>query len=1019
VLSFSAFPLAGFVVDKARGLILTNRHVVKPGPVVAEAVFVNREEVAVKRLYYDPVHDFGFLRYAPAALQFMVPEELPLFPAGAVVGTEIRVIGNDSGEKLSILSGTIARTDRDAPTYGAHTYNDFNIWYVQAASGTKGGSSGSPVLDIHGQCIALNAGSKSKSAAAYYLPLHRVARALELIQKQMPLPAAGASVLRPLTRAPAIPRGCLLATFQFKGFDDVRRLGLSRATEAAVRAIGETTGMLTVESVLPGGPAHDKLLPGDVLVMVDHVFVRQFTTLEGLLDIAVGRPVTVSIERGGITHEYRLQVADLHSVTPNRYLDCWGGVLHALSYQVARNANCALGGPPGGCYVAEPGYVLSTAAGLPRGCVLTKINSRVIRTVDDAAAALAELKPEQKVPVEWVLFNDRQRPKQGLVSCHSRWYGPLTWMTREDVTGQWTPSAVLPSVPSPVPDASVLKRLGDGAGDAPAAKRARLQGQQPSTGGLTGTLSRLFYGLMPAPSAGSSASAAITSEAVAAILRTSLVLLTVDIPPVALLDGVHGRSFRGLGVIVRHSNTDVQPIGLIVTDRNTVPVDACDITASFAAHPGEVRCRVEFLHPTHNIAIVSYDARDLPPAAAAAATAAPVVCEPPLGRGEAVHLVGISAALRPLGRRSHVTDAWHALSIPIADAPRFRVTNTEVIELDDDFGVQFAGVLADVGSNGGVRVRAMWASFSKQVAKDDDRNFVRGIHARSWMPHVDAAIVRAQEAERSAGLPQLGQRLPIIMAPPDPVWLLDAELSPVHLSKAAGHGLSAAWVEKLTAASDRCQAMRVVGLPACSLARDVLKESDFVLDVDGRHITCCEDVDGALAAHMRTSPHDAESHNAVQVTLWRDGAEHTLSVPLTRESGLGTNRVVLWAGAQVQAVHRSVLELGWAPPETLKQPDGGGVYISRWHHGSPAHRYGLYALVWIQSVNGVPTPNLDAFLRVVQALPDGADARLMTVSLHQTQKALTMKMDNVYWPTVEMRRGDDGEWHRTQLGPSA
>jgi hypothetical protein len=27
-----------------------------------------------------------------------------------------------------------------------------------------------------------------------------------------------------------------------------------------------------------------------------------------------------------------------------------------------------------------------------------------------------------------------------------------------------------------------------------------------------------------------------------------------------------------------------------------------------------------------------------------------------------------------------------------------------------------------------------------------------------------------------------------------------------------------------------------------------------------------------------------------------------------------------------------------------------GVYISRWHHGSPAHRYGLYALHWIQQV---------------------------------------------------------------------
>ena len=61
----------GFVVDAARGVILTNRHVVTPGPVTSEAIFLNREEVPVRPLYYDPVHDFGFLGFDPSKLQFM------------------------------------------------------------------------------------------------------------------------------------------------------------------------------------------------------------------------------------------------------------------------------------------------------------------------------------------------------------------------------------------------------------------------------------------------------------------------------------------------------------------------------------------------------------------------------------------------------------------------------------------------------------------------------------------------------------------------------------------------------------------------------------------------------------------------------------------------------------------------------------------------------------------------------------------------------------------------------------
>src|SRR5687767_816375 len=44
----------GFVVDAERGLILTNRHVVTPGPVTSEATFLNREEVQLYPLYRDP-----------------------------------------------------------------------------------------------------------------------------------------------------------------------------------------------------------------------------------------------------------------------------------------------------------------------------------------------------------------------------------------------------------------------------------------------------------------------------------------------------------------------------------------------------------------------------------------------------------------------------------------------------------------------------------------------------------------------------------------------------------------------------------------------------------------------------------------------------------------------------------------------------------------------------------------------------------------------------------------------------
>ena len=46
------------------------------------------------------LHWCGFFCYDPGAIQFLNYEEIPLAPEAACVGLEIRVVGNDSGEKV-------------------------------------------------------------------------------------------------------------------------------------------------------------------------------------------------------------------------------------------------------------------------------------------------------------------------------------------------------------------------------------------------------------------------------------------------------------------------------------------------------------------------------------------------------------------------------------------------------------------------------------------------------------------------------------------------------------------------------------------------------------------------------------------------------------------------------------------------------------------------------------------------------------------------------------------------------
>src|SRR6185369_4532592 len=405
----------GFVVDAERGLILTNRHVVTPGPVTSEATFLNREEVQLYPVYRDPIHDFGIYRYDPKKLRFIRPRSLPLYPDGAQIGREIRVIGNNAGEQLSILAGTIAKLDRDAPEYGIGKYNDFNTFYLQAASGTSGGSSGSPVVDIRGRVIALNAGGANGAASSCYLPLGRVKRALELIQQG---------------KTPS--RGTLETVFTYTPYDELKRLGLSAATESAVRkAFPQLTGMLVVSEVLPGSPSDDALQPGDILTKVNGKYLAQFEPLDDISDSSVGKTVELELERGGKAISAKVPVTDLHSITPSSYVEFGDGVVHTLSYQQARHFNV----PVKGAYVANPGYVLG-AAGVPRGAVISSFNSKDINTVDDLEAALKDLGDGDRASARFFTIDDPNGSQLRSVRMDRRWF-PARHCVRDDKQGIW------------------------------------------------------------------------------------------------------------------------------------------------------------------------------------------------------------------------------------------------------------------------------------------------------------------------------------------------------------------------------------------------------------------------------------------------------------------------------------------------------------------------------------------------------------------------------------------------------
>ncbi|KAI8391518.1 trypsin-like cysteine/serine peptidase domain-containing protein [Radiomyces spectabilis] len=406
---------SGFIVDAVNGIILTNRHVACAGPFVGEAVCHDHEEIDVYPIYRDPVHDFGFLKFDPKKIKYMPVTQVELRPELAKVGLDIRVVGNDAGEKLSILAGSISRLDRNTPEYGDLTYNDFNTFYLQAASSTSGGSSGSPVIDINGNAVALQAGGHIKAATDFFLPLDRIKRALQYVQ-----------------RGETVPRGDIQTHFTYRPFDETRRLGLRPESEDKLRkAFPDEIGLLVVEGVLPEGPAYGKLEEGDILLTMNGQYITKFVPFEEMLDSSVGQNITITIERGGKPMEFTINVGDLHAITPNRYVEIGGAVLNEVSYQLA-NAYCV---PCRGVYVAEPSGMFRLD-GPDNGWVIRSVDDKPTPDLDTFIEVMKGIPDRERVPVIYYSITDTHTSLVAVVHVQRHWT-PFRMAVRNDSTGLW------------------------------------------------------------------------------------------------------------------------------------------------------------------------------------------------------------------------------------------------------------------------------------------------------------------------------------------------------------------------------------------------------------------------------------------------------------------------------------------------------------------------------------------------------------------------------------------------------
>ena len=366
------------------------------------------------------------------------------------------------------------------------------------------------------------------------------------------------------------------------------------------------------------------------------------------------------------------------------------------------------------------------------------------------------------------------------------------------------------------------------------------------------------------------------------------------------------------------------------------------------------------MHPLHNLAVVRYDPRQLgetPVKAVKFAERMPAT-------GETVHVIGLQGDNRVASQQATVASIG-PVGFPLSRTLQFRDANLEILRLVNG-PADFDGVIVDKRGD----VAALWSSF----AYEDGRELVQQNMG------VPASLV--QEMLEYAR----GERT---------LYSAEIEFGLLSLAEARQLGLDEAWIERVTAHNPKRRTVLTVDrLVAGSPAAALLEPGDLLLAVDGKVVNSFADVNAVVRAPE------------VSLTIWRAGKEMTLPLKTVALSGRDVDRVLVWAGATLQAPHRAMAVQRGIEPD--------GVFIAFFMYGSPASRYKLWAGRRITEVDGIPVADLDAFIRAVSGRPDGASLRLKTVSWNDAVEIITLRLDQHYWPAYELRRTETG-WKRMPL----
>ena len=266
---------SGVIIDAARGLVLTNNHVIKDAE-RAIVTLIDRRQFTAKLVGTDPGTDIAVLQIqAPnlSALKLGDSDQL-------LVGDYVLAIGNPFGIGQTVTSGIVSALGRSG--LSVEGYEDF----IQTDASINPGNSGGALVNLRGELVGINTaiiGPAGGNVGIGFAVPSNMARA----------------VMNQIIKHGEVRRG---------------RLGIEMAdlSPELAKKLGVTTlDGAVVAVVQPGSPAEKSgLREGDVVTALGGRAIRNAAELRARLGLtAIGEEVEMRITRGGATRSIRTQIA--------------------------------------------------------------------------------------------------------------------------------------------------------------------------------------------------------------------------------------------------------------------------------------------------------------------------------------------------------------------------------------------------------------------------------------------------------------------------------------------------------------------------------------------------------------------------------------------------------------------------------------------------------------------------------------------------------------------------------------